>query len=211
MDKLVIGESPEELLEAAISLALSEDVQGTSVSNRRVSSMGVKGVLGPKALTDMEKVLLFSKNTTVRSAYEAVEAAISSGTFDEGMEAELRILTKLMKSPSTKALQYHFFNARRFQSVKDSKEKSFSMNSFLLNERQPSSIPVELRGNTVEPVSALGCVGLVGGGAASLSMGKACLYAGIETIIIEVRTIEHMESGHADKLDYPYALTLMCM
>ena len=55
IDELITRRSPEDLLEAAVNLALSERVQGTLVSDRRVSTLSVKGLVSSDEFLNIGK------------------------------------------------------------------------------------------------------------------------------------------------------------
>ena len=192
IDELVTLKSPDDLLEAAINLALSDKVQGTLVADRRVSHMPVKGVMGPALVRNPEELIKKTGSTMILSAYEAITAAISAGSFEEGMEEELRMLTKLSKSKESKAIQYFFFNERRFPlpDVSDTFKAKHAQRYFLMNERQVSSIPSEYKVDIPSVSWAEKKVAIIGGGVEAVRLARMCSHGGVSALIIEVATIK---------------------
>lgn len=132
-----------------------------------------------------------SSNSTIRSAYEAVRAACSGGTFEEGMEEELKILTKLLKSKDSKGLQYHFFNNRRFDN-NDTVDQSpaAAVKSYLMREKPLTNVPSDCKivGDVFSPQS-VAVWGVSGGGSRAVRVGKIISTSGISPDIIMVSAI----------------------
>ena len=192
IDEIVTRKSPDDLLEASINLALSDKVQGTLVSDRRVSNMPVKGVIGSDVSFDLEELSKKAGNNMILSVYEAVKAAVSAGSFEEGMDEELRILTKLSKSKETKAIQYFFFNERRFdrKDIGDQMKASNSQKFFLHNERQLNNIPSEfqLKSEGVPICWTENKMAIMSGSPLAVKTAKMFVSAGLSPVIIEVST-----------------------
>ena len=190
IDEIVTRKSPDDLLEASINLALSDKVQGTLVSDRRVSNMSVKGVIGSAVSLDLDELSKKTGNTMILSVYEAIKAAVSAGSFEEGMEEELRILTKLSSSKEVKAIQYFFFNERRFdkKDIGDQMRVPKSQKFFLHNERQGNNVPSEfqLKSEGLPFIWTENSMAIMGGGPLAVKIAETFASADLSPLMIEV-------------------------
>jgi 3-hydroxyacyl-CoA dehydrogenase len=154
----------EDLIDAAVALALSDEVQGTPVSERRVSNMPVKGDTSDELFKNLyEEVNKKSRGFKAPlNIFKAVQAAATCDSFGDGMQKERDLFSELLKGPQSKALQYFFFS-----------------------ERKSSTLPPDIKVDT--PPNPIESVGIIGGGTMGCGIAISCANAGIPTTLLEVR------------------------
>ena len=141
------GGLSEALADAAVAFALSEEVQGTPLAQRRVSQRPVQG----DTSEELFRTLLDGLKKSAKGAaaplaiFKAVQAAAVFRSFPDGMKKEKELFEELAKGPQAKALQYFFFSERRVAAVPED-----------VLQRQPRA---------ATPVAPTKSAAVVGGGA----------------------------------------------
>lgn len=191
IDKIADGLTSEELLEAATVLALSEEVQGTPVSSRRVSSRKICSV-SDSLLAKYEAEFALRNIPCELSLFAAMKAAARSESFEQGMEIEASLHEMLSKTPQAKAKQYYFFNNRRFDShvlknVPQNSEQSPHLSAYLRREKPQSTIPDSIK--TTDPLLDVKSVAIMSYDAKSLHIAEKCALQGIHCTLIVVRIL----------------------
>jgi 3-hydroxyacyl-CoA dehydrogenase len=153
----------EDLIDAAVAFSLSDEVQGTPVNERRVSNMAVKGDVSEELFKNLYGEVFKQSRGFVAplSILEAIKAAATSESFEEGLQKERELFEGLMKGPQSKALQYIFFS-----------------------ERRSSTLPADIV-STVTPAPIVSAA-VVGGGTMGCGIAISCANAGIPTTLLEV-------------------------
>lgn len=106
--------SPEDLMEDATSFILSDRVQNTPLSQRRLSNVSVPGNTSKQFLDELESKILSKSGGHIapKKIFQAVRAAATM-PFEQGKKVEMDIFTELSKGFQAKSLQYQFFAERK--------------------------------------------------------------------------------------------------
>jgi len=141
------GGVSEALADAAVAFALSEEVQGTPLAQRRVSQRPVQGDTSEELFRSLLDGLKKSAKGAAApmAIFKAVQAAAVFRSFPDGMKKEKELFEELAKGSQAKALQYFFFSERRVAAVPDD-----------VLQRQPRA---------ATPVAPTKSAAVVGGGA----------------------------------------------
>jgi len=162
----LVDELVEEgkLLEGALAFArkaVAENKPLVKVRDYNVKLEAAKG--HPEIFADFRKANArkFRGFTAPENNIKAVEAAVNSASFDEGLKAERKLFTELMMGAQSAAQRYYFFAERQANKIPD----------------VPDDIPIR----PIKQVGILGA-GTMGGGIA-----MNFLNAGIPVTIVEVQ------------------------
>lgn len=155
--------SHEDVVDNALDFVLSERVQNTPVSERRVSSLTVPGVTSENKLTFLDNQTrdLVKKSGYVAplSIFEAVKASATLPTFKEGRAREQELFEGLASGPQAPALQYAFFA-----------------------ERVASSPPKVGKGEVIPNIKT---AGVIGGGTMGSGITMVLANAGLPVTLVE--------------------------
>jgi 3-hydroxyacyl-CoA dehydrogenase len=124
---------------------------------------------------------------------KAVEAAVNSATFDEGLKAERKLFGELMSGPQSANQRYYFFAERQAQKIPD--------------------VPDDTPTRPIKKVGIIGA-GTMGGGIAMnfanvgipvviVEQQQAPLDRGLATIRKQLRALAHREAGRDRKAREP--------
>jgi hypothetical protein len=186
----IIPSTSEDMLEAATVLALSEEVQNTPVTGRRVSAKKV--TVDESLLAKYEQEVMLRNIPHELSLFAAMKAAACSETFEHGMEMEASLLDMLRKTPQSKAKQYHFFNNKRFISPhRQVDPKDAGQAKWLLDylQREPPQSPIPTIIKPTAPLINVSNVVLMSADARALYIGEMCALQGINCSFLTVRTL----------------------
>jgi hypothetical protein len=170
-------------------LALSEEVQNTSVSDRRVSAK--RFTVDDPLLAKYEQEAALRNIPHELSLFAAMKAAARSETFEQGMEVEASLLDMLKKTPQSKAKQYHFFNSKRFISPdrkidpKDAGQAKWLLD-YLQRESPQSPIPPFIK--PTAPLINVSNVVLMSADTRALYIAEMCALQGINCFFLTVST-----------------------
>ena len=160
----LVDELVEEgkLLEGALAFARKAIAEGKPLVKVRDNNTKLEAAKGhPEIFADFRKANArkFRGFLAPENNIKAVEAAVNSATFDEGLKAERKLFGELMSGPQSAAQRYYFFA-----------------------ERQANKIPDVPDDTPTRPIKSVGIIGAgtMGGG---IAMNFA--NAGIPVIIVE--------------------------
>ena len=177
--------SSGRLVEEAIDFALSEAVQGTEVERRRISTW-------PLAYEKKfeQSTLSFKRQgkTNVKhiAVINAIKAARSSHSFQQGMDVETRLLAELSK-PEVRGTQYFYFNARRYLNFYRKRPTNLVSKKavpFLQTAKPPSIYPSELQ-KIIPKKFVNPCI--VGGSDEAIMIAQMFMRSGINCFLLVVR------------------------
>mmetsp|Transcript_24821 Transcript_24821/g.25449 ORF Transcript_24821/g.25449 Transcript_24821/m.25449 type:complete len:716 (-) Transcript_24821:46-2193(-) len=160
IDEITSLQSQDDILDVAEKFILSERVQSTPLSNRRISS---------KVITDISKEQLNTLEANVNSTSrgfiapikiaKAVRAAVEESSFRNGLQRERELFSELSSGSQARALQYLFFSERKVSSP--------TLNT------DPTKIP------------KISTVGVIGGGTMGAGIAMSFAEAGLPVILVE--------------------------
>ena len=167
VDGLLKEQTPEGRLNEAVAFLLTKKGQP-----RPVSAMTIPDASQPDILAKLDAAL---KTSLQRRRGEiapyrivsCVKAAVTSKTFQEGMDEESRLFNQLLITPESRALQHIFFA-----------------------ERAAAKLPKEF---DVEPVK-IKQVGIIGSGLMGGGIAMCCVDVGIPALLIDVNQ-EFLDRG----------------
>jgi len=151
-----------QLLEGALAFARKAVAEAKPLVKVRDNNAKLEAAKGhPEIFAEFRKANArkFRGFLAPENNIKAVEAAVNSASFDEGLKAERKLFTELMMGPQSAAQRYYFFA-----------------------ERQANKIPDVPDDTPVRPIKSVGIIGAgtMGGG---IAMNFA--NAGIPVIIVE--------------------------
>ena len=188
IDRMSDGITSEELLEAATVLALSEEVQGTPVSSRRVSAKKINS-FNESLLEKYEQEVVLRNIPCELSLFAAMKAAATSESFEQGMEIEESLLEMLRKTPESKAKQYHFLNNKRFMSpARKVASTASGQSSWLIDylQREQPQLPIPASVKPTAPLIEVSNVALMNADARALYIAELCSLQGINCTFVTV-------------------------
>eukprot|EP00854_Cymbomonas_tetramitiformis_P005613 gene5613-6798_t len=155
----------EDLRTAALAVARS--LMSSPLDSMRVSGRPVVG--GREALSELAalKSVVAKKARGMKSpvaCVEAVQAAVESASFEDGMNEEMRIMFELFTDPQARALQYAFFAERQAKKVPE------------LQQLSPSDRPAQVQS-----------VGIIGAGTMGAGIAVCFLDAGIPVVLVDMQ------------------------
>lgn len=172
-----------KLTEETLDFALSEVVQGVSVESRRVSSWPPTHDTKFDSAEEVVNGLGDKQKTAI---FNAVNAAVTSNSFEEGMEIEARLLAEISKPSESRGTQYFYFNTRRFANFHKHRTNSVILGKvipFLQTVKPPSIYPTELQ--NIIPKEFVNSV-IVGGSDEAVMIAKMFISSGIDSTMLVV-------------------------
>lgn len=160
--------SEDTMIEDAVEFAQSDLVLNTPLQERTVSTRPLISS-SPEMFDDLRKLIAsISKGQVApHSILSAVEAAVTSSTFSEGMTRERDLFQQLSQGAQAKSLQYFFFSERKCGNIPG------------LGDTKPASIK---------------SVGIIGGGTMGAGIAMTMANAGINTTLLEASPEKAAES-----------------
>ncbi len=162
----LVDELVEEgkLLEGALAFARKAVAENKPLVKVRDNNAKLEAAKGkPEIFADFRKANArkFRGFTAPENNIKAVEAAVNSATFDEGLKAERKLFTELMMGAQSAAQRYYFFA-----------------------ERQANKIPDVPDDTPIRPIKK---VGILGAGTMGGGIAMNFLNTGIPVTIVEVQ------------------------
>ena len=162
----LVDELVEEgkLLEGALAFAAKAVADGKPLVKVRDNNTKLEAAKGqPEIFADFRKANArkFRGFQAPENNIKAVEAAVNSASFDEGLKAERKLFTELMMGAQSAAQRYYFFA-----------------------ERQANKIPDVPDDTPIRPIKQ---VGILGAGTMGGGIAMNFLNAGIPVTIVEVQ------------------------
>jgi 3-hydroxyacyl-CoA dehydrogenase len=162
----LVDELVEEgkLLEGALAFARKAVAENKPLVKVRDNNTRLEAAKGhPEVFTDFRKANArkFRGFMAPENNIKAVEAAVNSATFDEGLKAERKLFTELMMGAQSAAQRYYFFA-----------------------ERQANKIPDVPDDTPIRPIKK---VGILGAGTMGGGIAMNFLNTGIPVTIVEVQ------------------------
>jgi 3-hydroxyacyl-CoA dehydrogenase len=162
----LVDELVEEgkLLEGAVAFARKAVAEGKPLVKVRDNNAKLEVAKGhPEIFADFRKANArkFRGFMAPENNIKAVEAAVNSSSFDEGLKAERKLFTELMMGAQSAAQRYYFFA-----------------------ERQANKIPDVPDDTVIRPIKK---VGILGAGTMGGGIAMNFLNAGIPVTIVEVQ------------------------
>lgn len=153
-------QSQDDLLNAAEKFFLSEKVQNTPISARRISSNVITGVTSEHLNTLEANVIASSRGfvAPIKIA-KAVRASVEESSFQNGLQKERELFSDLSSGSQARALQYLFFSERKVSSP-------------TLNV-DPTKVP------------KISKVGVIGGGTMGAGIAMSFAEAGLPVTLVE--------------------------
>jgi 3-hydroxyacyl-CoA dehydrogenase len=120
----LVDELVEEgkLLEGALAFARKAVAEGKPLVKVRENNAKLEAAKGhPEIFADFRKANArkFRGFLAPENNIKAVEAAVNSATFEEGLKAERKLFGELMSGPQSAAQRYYFFAERQAQKIPD--------------------------------------------------------------------------------------------
>lgn len=163
------------------------------MESRRVSSLPVTHVGKFDLAGEVIKQIGAAQKV---ATFDAINAALTSTSFEKGMEAEARLLAEISKPSLVKGTQYFYFNTRRFVNFYLHRTNyiiSKKAVTFLDTTQAPTIYPTELQDILPRNFSKA-CI--VGGSDEAIMIAKLYITSGVDCILLVVSALSTNLSHH---------------